>query len=747
VPPPSPKPAVDLRLSTPVAELAGVSKARQRGLRRLGLRSVADLLRHYPTRYEHEAAEASIIDLVVGQVGTARGVVEQCRWVGPPYGRRGRFEAVLADDTGKLQVAAFNQRWLADKVAVGATVRVQGKVKAFRDVPQMANPKWEFLADDDEPEAATERYRPVYPATEDLPSSAIEQLVAAALPAVVGQVPDPLPPELLADHAMPAMAQALRMVHRPANEDEAKAGRRRLKYNELLLLNLAIAARRAYTERRLIAPALTHNDAIDRHIRERFPFELTDAQARVVGEIAADLRRTVPMNRLLQGDVGAGKTVVALYAMLMAVADRKQAALMAPTELLAEQHHGSITAMLEGSNVRVELLTGSTAPAGSPERRELRRRIAEGEVDLVVGTHALASEHVRFHDLAVAVVDEQHRFGVRQRAAFRSEDVGSTDDAPPAEAGSAETPHTSAERASARGSGAPEPPRTRTPHRLVMTATPIPRTLSLTVFGDLDVSTIKGLPPGRIAVTNRAVTPDQADEVYRYLRTRLERGEQGFVVVPAIDSEGQPTDKQLRSVRQHAKLLRDKFLRGFEVATVHGQLKRITRERVMDRFRRGKVAVLVATTVIEVGVDVPNATVMIVEHAERFGLAQLHQLRGRVGRGASGRRPLCVFIAEPTTEVAEQRIAAIASTNDGFKVAEMDLEIRGMGEILGTKQHGLPPLRLASIPDDMDLLNLARRDADALIAADPELSDPDHAPLRKVLLREYGEGLGLVDVG
>jgi len=477
------------------------------------------------------------------------------------------------------------------------------------------------------------------------------------------------------------------------------------------------------------------SDAVDQHIKGRFPFELTGAQQKVIEQIRLDLQQPVPMNRLLQGDVGSGKTVVALYAMLAAVADRKQAALMAPTELLAEQHFASISQMLARSNVRIALLTGTRNGTGqAAARKQLRAQIEAGEIDLVVGTHALLTESVRFQELAVVVIDEQHRFGVAQRAAFRK---------------------------SGRSGAAAEVPneKPRVPHHLVMTATPIPRTLSLTVFGDLDVSTITELPPGRTPIVNRVVRPEQSREVYEYLRLRLERGEQAYVVVPTIDANVQQpgeteadddshlSAKQLKSVNDHAKLLQEQYCQGFEVAAIHGRLARDEREAIMQRFRDGDIHVLVATTVIEVGVDVPNATVMVVEHAERFGLAQLHQLRGRIGRGDHGRKSLCVFIADPTTEQAQQRMQGIGSTNDGFRISEMDLSIRGMGEFFGTRQHGSLPLRIARIPDDLELLQLARRDAQAIIADDPALHQPKHQLLRSVLMQQYGEALGLVDVG
>ena len=587
----------------------------------------------------------------------------------------------------------------------------------------MANPKWEILSEDaaESKPARGARLRPVYPVTEGLAAPVLEGLIAETLDRVLPGLEDPLPAELCAAHNMPSLAEAFRLIHQPAEDDDHKAARRRLAYNELLLLQLGIAMKRAMVVKQQAAPPLEAGDAIDAHIRERFPFRLTDAQDKVIAEIAADLATPEPMNRLVQGDVGSGKTVVALYAMLLAVASNKQAALMAPTELLAEQHHRSISAMLEGSSVRLALLTGGQSASGSKARKAQLADIAAGQTDIVIGTQALVTDAIQFKDLAVAVVDEQHRFGVMQKARLREH--GDTD-----------------------GHG-----RIRVPHHLVMTATPIPRTLSLTVFGDLDVSTITGKPPGRMPADNRVVGQDKADEVYNYLKTRLDRGEQAYVVVPMIDSAGEEGEGNnaagLRNVADTAAMLRKVLGEGFEVAEVHGRLARDEREAVMAAFRDRRAHVLVATTVIEVGVDVPNASVMVIEHAERFGLAQLHQLRGRVGRGASSRRPLCVFIAKPTTDDALARMDAIASTNDGFKIAELDLQIRGMGDFFGTRQSGMPPLRVAEIPEDLDLLQLARRDAQQIIDRDWRLAEPGHRLLHRVVHQQYGEALGLIDVG
>jgi ATP-dependent DNA helicase RecG len=602
----------------------------------------------------------------------------------------------------------------------------------------MINPRWEPIKEEQQPAAKDERLRPIYPASQDLGSAVIERLIAQALPRVLPSIVDPLPTDLLEHHQMPSLADAYRMTHQPADESQHAQARRRLAFNELLLLQLGIGLKRHHHQTALQAPALHWSQAVHEHLLSRFPFPLTGAQNRVIDEIARDLRSDRPMNRLLQGDVGSGKTVVALYAMLLAVADRSQGALMAPTELLAEQHFLSISRMLRGSDVRVALLTGGQ-PQSASERAALLSDIESGEVDIVVGTHALLTESVRFGALAVVVIDEQHRFGVEQRAVFRQHKS-------PADAEGQRLMRSSSP-ARSRRVFTPDAGRTFAPHCLVMTATPIPRTLSMTVFGDLDASVIDELPPGRGPIVTRVVGGDKSDDVYRFVAQRVTAGEQAYVVVPAIESSEEDDAISLKNVAEHAAMLRERFLPGLEVAEVHGRLARPAREKIMQGFRDGSIHVLVATTVIEVGVDVPNASVMVVEHAERFGLAQLHQLRGRVGRGGDGRRSVCVLISEPTTEDANKRLEAIASTTDGFKIAELDLAIRGMGEFFGTRQSGAPPLRVAKIPEDMALLTLARRDAQAMLDHDPALSDPRHALLSRVLRQQHGRWLGLADVG
>lgn len=689
-------------LRSRIEEAPGVTPRRAALLRSLGVATIADLVRYLPMRHEEQRAEREVASLAPGVVGSARGEVTATR---PVLRGKRRFEAVLTDDTERLDLVWFNQVFLRDKIRPGMRIRVQGKPQRRGPGLQMVNPTWEALPlADDEPAAREGRLAPVYPTTEGLGSREIERVISETLPQALAQIEDHLPEAYRAKRTLPLLADAYRMAHAPEHWAEAKAGVRRLAYDELLLMQLGLRMRRAQREATLRAPALRWSEAIDRRIRARLPFALTKGQDTALGEIIGDLKGDRPTNRLVQGDVGSGKTVVALYAMLMAAASGKQAALMAPTALLAEQHFGSIGALLAGSRVRLALLTGA---AGSVERAVTLGAIASGEVDIVVGTHALLTESVRFASLAVAVIDEQHRFGVHQRAALR-------------------------EKADEAGSA---------PHMLVMTATPIPRTLALTVFGDLDVSVIRGLPPGRKPVATRVVTPDRAGEVYAYMRERIARGEQAYVVTPTVEGE---SAHGAAGVREMLERLERGALSGLRLAALHGRMRRDARERVMERFRAGAIDALIATTIIEVGVDVPNASVMVVEGAERFGLAQLHQLRGRVGRGAT--KAVCALIASPTTDDARARLDAIRASNDGFALAERDLEIRGPGEAIGERQSGAAPFRAAEFPRDTDLLLMARRDAQEWVNRSPSLAGAGETTLRARVLRAHGRSLGLAGI-
>ena len=562
--------STQLMLTTNIAAVPGVSDRHAEAFRRLGIRCVADLVLHLPLRYEHELAEQTIADMtrqakaagggdltlsVCGEVVAVRSV--------PGRGRR-RVEATVQDDTGAVRLTWFNMPWVADKLRPGLTVRVTGRAGRHRDLLQMVNPRWELLdTAKASPEKRPERYRPVYPASDELPSWQIERAVNEVLDAVLAELEDHLHEPYRASRALPGLADAYRMMHRPADTDEPLQARRRLALDELLLLQLGVMLKRRHRRRTLRAPALKHSAAIDRHIVARFPFELTASQRDVIDDIAADLCVETPMNRLLQGDVGAGKTVVALYGMLMAVAAGHQAALMAPTELLAEQHGDSIGRMLDDARVTTAVLTGSLTAA---QRRSVLKRLEAGEIDLLIGTHALLTEHVRFKSLALAVVDEQHRFGVHQRATIRSK-------------------ARSRAHSKAHSKGGDD---NTVPHTLVMTATPIPRTLSLTIFGDLDVSTIRGMPPGRRPVGTTVRELAAADEVYRDVARRLEKGEQAYIVVPVIDE----SDLGLTDVHSHLETLSRGHLRGRSLAALHGRLSRDERDDIMGRFRSGDIDAL-----------------------------------------------------------------------------------------------------------------------------------------------------------
>ncbi len=642
------------RLELGLDTLPGVGPTIQRKLAKLGLTTVRDVLEHRPRRYETAADEVSIAALRPGEevVISARVLKVEKK---PMRGRRTRIVARVDDGTAAVSVSWFNQPWLADKLEPGTEIRLRGKLGRFGFEPR----SYDLGAT-----RATADFAPVYPAAEEIAAAAVRRVVDAALPLAVN-LPDPLPAELREREGLALKRDALAAVHRPRDLDEAEVARKRLAFEELLVLQIGIARRVAERECTL-APGLGEPGELIRRYREALPFALTPYQETAIREIDGDLERTVPMQRLLQGDVGSGKTVVALYALLRAVENGRQGALMAPTETLAEQHFLTLADLCLELGVSCALLTSSSKKA---EREQALR------ADVVVGTHALIQEGVELRDLAVAVVDEQHRFGVEQRSAIASG---------------------------------------RAPHVLHMTATPIPRTLALTVYGDLAVSEIAKPPASRKPVITSWITEDRASEAYMRLTRLLREGRQAYVVCPLIEMS---ETSLARAAEAEAERLRRAELKDFEVGCVHGRLKTPERRDLMARFKARELDVLVATTVIEVGVDVPNATVMIVQEADRFGLAQLHQLRGRVGRGAE--QSYCLLVSrakEELTESALARLQALVDTSDGFELAEVDLELRGGGALLGTRQSGYSDLHFAHLRRDRDLLERARADAPAVPA-------------------------------
>ena len=663
------------RLESALDTLPGVGPTLKRRLAKLGLETVRDLLEHRPWRYEAAVPEVAIAALRADEEVAIAGEVLNVNV--RRRGRRTIVTARISDGTATISASWFNQAWLADQLGPGVRVRLRGKSSRYGfDV------KSYDLGDG----SATADFAPVYPAGEEISPQKLRALVAAALTRA-GDYVDPLPVELRVRENLPLKSDALVAIHHPTAEGEAETGRRRLAFEELLVLQLGIA-RRVAARQHMLAPSLGEPGELIARYRATLPFALTPYQEKAMREIDADLARTVPMQRLLQGDVGSGKTVVALYALLRAVENGRQGALMAPTETLAEQHFLTVADLCFELGVTCALLTSASSK---------RERDAATGADVVVGTHALIQEGVELRDLAVAVVDEQHRFGVEQRKAL------------------------------AQG---------RVPHVLHMTATPIPRTLALTVFGDLDVTTITGVPSGRQPVVTRLVDEDKREVGYDFVRKQIARGRQVYVVCPAIDES--ESILAATAVAEAERLQSGPF-REVCVAVVHGQLKSAERDRVMQAFKAGAVQVLVATSLIEVGIDVPNATVMIVEGAERFGLAQLHQLRGRVGRGTA--KSYCLLFSQAETGASQARLEALLQTNDGFELADRDLELRGEGQLMGARQAGVPDLRLARLARDREALLRARQLAAEILAADPGLVGAVDAPLRDAVEAAFGHEL------
>jgi ATP-dependent DNA helicase RecG len=634
-----------------VETLPGVGPALKKKLERLGLATIGDLLEHRPFRYELPVEELRIAELGGEEEVAIRGEV-----LSVSKRRRGRLQMLTArvsDGSATISATWFNQPWLERQLQPGTAVRLRGRQGRYGfDVRSFDIGNGQATAD----------YAPVYPASEELTPKKLRELVAAALPRAVA---DPLPARV--QEGLPTRTDAFWAVHRPRSPEEAEAGRRRLAFDELLLLQVGLALQRRELEQE-VAPELEPPGELVARYRDVLPFELTEHQERAIEEIDGDLARTVPMQRLLQGDVGSGKTVVALYALLRAVESGRQGALMAPTETLAEQHFLTLDEPCRQLGVTCALLTGSVKH--------------DVNSDIVVGTHALIQKGVELPNLAVAVVDEQHRFGVEQR------------------------------RALTEG---------RSPHVLHMTATPIPRTLALTLYGNLSVSEIAKPPANRKPIVTAWVTQEKSGEAYARLRKHLDAGRQAYVVCPLIEES---ETSQARAAEAEAERLRRAELRGYRVGLLHGRLRPAERRALMAQFKAHELDVLVATTVIEVGVDVPNATIMIVQEADRFGLAQLHQLRGRVGRGAE--QSYCLLISrarEDLTETAVRRLEALVRTTDGFELAEEDLDIRGGGQLRGTRQSGLTDLKFAQLRRDRQLLERARELADELVDVEGPLRD------------------------
>lgn len=675
-------------LSISARFVKGVGPSKLRLLNRLGIETVEDLLYCLPRRYEDRSKIKKVSDVTPGNSETIRAKVLT---FGDRFTKKGMniFQMAVGDSTGVIRTIWFNQPYMKDRFKIGQELIIYGKVEKYNYL-QINNPEYEILTGTKEDSIHIGRIVPIYPLTESLNQRWFRNVLKHAVDNYLNGILDILPYDIRRRNNLMALKEAIRNIHFPISEVVLKKAKHRLIFDEFLLLQTGIAMKRARIKIDLNGYSHKAEGYLINRFRELLPFEFTKSQLKVIKEIEQDMQSLKPMNRLLQGDVGCGKTIVALYALILAVQNRYQGALMAPTEILAEQHYRNIKTLLKDMDVKVVLLSGDLK---AEERQRRRRMIETGEADLVVGTHAIIQQGVHFKKLGLAVIDEQHKFGVMQRALLKSKSMN--------------------------------------PDILVMTATPIPRTLALTVYGDLDVSIIDELPPGRRSIKTLYFEERNRGEAYRIAGEQVRLGRQVYVVYPIIE------DSERSDLRAATKMHKELsgFFPGLKVGLLHGRMKSSEKEKIMKDFKEQMINILVSTIVIEVGVDIPNASTMIIEHAERFGLSQLHQLRGRIGRGKY--ISYCILVAEPKSDEASRRISAMLETQDGFKIAEEDLEIRGPGEFFGTRQHGLPELKIGNIVRDRDVLELAKAEAFELIKRDRFLRHPTNRYIRERLKKKF----------
>ncbi len=683
------------KLDSPATKARGVGPKRSARLKRLGVRTIRDLLYFLPRRYEDYSQLVPINRLQLGEQVTIIAQVKKAS-LRRTRGGAPMLKAVLSDGTGAVEVTWFNQRYLANEITPGRQIVISGTVDEYLGHLCFTSPEWEPLRDE---LLHTNRIVPVYPLTEGLRAKSLRRLMKRTVTYWARRLPDHLPSSVQHGEGLLDLESAILQAHFPSSWELLQRARQRLAFDELFVLQLALLRQRVEW-RSEPGQAIPLRETVLQSLVGSLPYDLTAAQRLVLEQIVKDVQTDRPMTRLLQGDVGSGKTVVATAALALAAAAGAQAALMAPTELLAEQHYRTIADLLErGLDVELEarLLTGSTPPA---EREEITSRLVDGTLPIVVGTHALIQESVRFHNLVLAVVDEQHRFGVRQRAALRQKGYN--------------------------------------PHLLVMTATPIPRSLQLTVWGHMDVSIIDEMPPGRKPVVTRLVLPSERERAYAFVRTQIEEGRQVFVICPLVEESDA---LEAKAAVDEFERLREDIFPDLKLGLLHGRMGATEKELTMASFVRGGLDLLVATSVIEVGIDVPNASVMLIEGAERFGLAQLHQFRGRVGRGEH--ESYCLLISDSASDQARERLEAMEATTDGFVLARKDLEMRGPGEFLGTRQSGFSEavlsLELADVAD-LRLVQRAREAARRFFETDPQLADPAHRLLAQRVLRVLEQG-------
>ncbi|MDP3791286.1 MAG: ATP-dependent DNA helicase RecG [Candidatus Omnitrophota bacterium] len=701
-------------IKTPVRYIKGVGPKKSEILSKIGINTIEDILYYLPRRYEDRSSIIPIKDLKIGESQVVQGEIVVS---GSRTSRAGMpiFQVAVSDATGIVHAVWFNQPYLRDMLKKGDKVVLYGRVERY-DKLQITQPEYEVLEEGTVPIFSSlnmGRIVPVYTLTEQLTQKFLRSLIFKTLEEHARLLVEKLPTYMIAREKLVDIKFAIRNIHFPANFTMLEKAYKRIVFEEFIALQLALALRKkgAAAESSMLGHTII-SGALSEAFKERLPFELTDGQKKAIADIERDMSRGKPMNRLLEGDVGSGKTVVAAHALTLAAQNGFQSVLMAPTEVLARQHFISLSELLMPLGINIALLVGGI---DAKVRQGMYSRIKEGAVDIVVGTHAIIQEGLGFKKLGLAVIDEQHKFGVQQRAILRNKGYN--------------------------------------PHVLVMTATPIPRTLALTVYGDLDISIIKELPKGRKPIVTYWVEEDKREEIYGFIKEELDKGRQAYVVCPIIESHRRggiaennmaPRRCTQSAIDTFEKLSGEVFT-SYKVGLLHGKMDSKEKDKIMKEFKKGKIQVLVSTVVIEVGIDIPNATVMLIESAERFGLSQLHQLRGRIGRGEH--ESYCVLLSNPKTDAAIERLKAIEGTLDGFEIAEIDMDLRGPGELFGTRQHGLPEIRFGNITKDFDIMEAARKEAFALVERDPNFKEDHHKGLKKALGDRFKGKLELIRVG